>query len=567
MRMTVSRKLAAMSAVAVVLALAAGGAGYWGVSTIAARTNTIFENEGKRATYAALAQIEELQLRRQEKNLFMRIADAEEMKVAEKLMGQHILRLENHLGVLAPLVAGVEDRKRLEQMRSDLETYRAGMAGIVQRIHAGEITSPTVADKAILGFREAARRLDTFPEELARRANAEAQQIRTIMARETERTVWIIGIFVALAVVSGLGLTWWIGRGILRPLQETVELLRDIADGDGDLTKRLHVRSQDEVGELARWFNTFVEKLHDVFLGVRDAAAHLTSASQQLAAGSGQLSSGAQQQASSLEETAASLEEMTATVKRNADNARQANQMTVGTKAVAERGGQVVEQAVAAMGAITAASKQVAEISATIDEIAFQTNLLALNAAVEAARAGEQGRGFAVVASEVRALAQRSAAASKEIKALITSSVTRVEDGAKLVNQSGQSLAGIVADVKKVADLVAEISAASQEQATGIEQVNKAVTQMDTVTQQNAAQTEELSATAQTLAAQAEDLSAQVVKFTLATTACSQQAAIGPEVRGKVVPLTAKNRQKGSAARPVAAATGTDDSSSAFEEF
>jgi methyl-accepting chemotaxis protein len=258
---------------------------------------------------------------------------------------------------------------------------------------------------------------------------------------------------------------------------------------------------------------------------------------------------------------------MTSTVKQNAENAKQANQMATGAKDAAEQGGTVVQQAVASMAEITKASKQIAEIITTIDEIAFQTNLLALNAAVEAARAGEQGRGFAVVASEVRALAQRSASASKEIKALITNSVTKVEDGAKLVNQSGETLTGIVAGIKKVADLVAEISAASQEQSQGIEQVNKAVTQMDAVTQQNASQTEELSSTAQAMAAQAEELSAQVAKFKLAAQGGAQPAVPSLEAHGKVVPLKARAKGSKAAPKPAAAATGTDDVHGQFEEF
>jgi methyl-accepting chemotaxis protein len=277
-----------------------------------------------------------------------------------------------------------------------------------------------------------------------------------------------------------------------------------------------------------------------------------------------------------LEETAASLEQMTGTITQNADNAKQANQLATGTKTQAEAGGQVVTEAVAAMGAISASSRQIAAIITTIDEIAFQTNLLALNAAVEAARAGEQGRGFAVVASEVRALAQRSAAASKEIKALITDSVQKVETGGQLVTKAGDTLTGIIGNVKKVADLVAEITAASAEQATGISQVNKAVTQMDSVTQQNAAQTEELSGTAQSLAAQAEELQAQVGQFKLSTESREPRAetrASSHEPRGKVIPLKGKAPSTGSGQgkgkapglKAVPAATGTDGEG--FAEF
>jgi methyl-accepting chemotaxis protein len=242
--------------------------------------------------------------------------------------------------------------------------------------------------------------------------------------------------------------------------------------------------------------------------------------------------------------------------------------MAVSARDAAEQGGEVVQDAVAAMGGITEASRKIQEIITTIDEIAFQTNLLALNAAVEAARAGEQGRGFAVVASEVRALAQRSAAASKEIKTLITDAGQKVESGSELVIQTGDRLTAIVTQVKKVADLIAEISAASQEQSQGIEQVNKAVTKMDAVTQQNAAQTEELSSTAQSLAAQAEQLSAQVAQFKLTNTAVSRRpSAVSPGPGGKVISLTKKVKMKSAPPAVVQAATGTDGVLGAFEEF
>ena len=259
---------------------------------------------------------------------------------------------------------------------------------------------------------------------------------------------------------------------------------------------------------IARWFTKAISQVDEI-------AASVAAASQQLAAASEQLSSGAQQSASSLEETASSLEQMTATVRQNADNADQANQLANSSRETAERGGEVVANAVRAMDEINQASRKIADIITTIDEIAFQTNLLALNAAVEAARAGEQGRGFAVVAGEVRNLAQRSATAAKEIKGLIQDSVAKVETGSYLVNQSGETLDAIVNSVKRVTDIVGEIAAASREQSSGIEQINRAVAQMDTVTQSNASQTEEMSGTAVSLSSQAEELQNVVAQFNL----------------------------------------------------
>jgi methyl-accepting chemotaxis protein len=271
-------------------------------------------------------------------------------------------------------------------------------------------------------------------------------------------------------------------------------------------------------------------RISDVLTTVSGTIATVRDVSRGLAGRASELSAGAQAQASALEETAASLEEMTSTVKLNADHARQANQLAASARNAAEQGGTVVQGAVHAMGAITESSRQIARIITTIDEIAFQTNLLALNAAVEAARAGEQGRGFAVVASEVRALAQRSATASREIASLITDSVAKVESGADLVNRAGSTLAEIVAGVKEVAGLISEISAASGEQAQGIDQVNRAVASMDTVVQRNVAQTGDLSASAEHLAARAEELAAQVARFTLGEAAAPGRpgASSGP---------------------------------------
>ncbi|MBI4245685.1 MAG: HAMP domain-containing protein [Candidatus Rokubacteria bacterium] len=331
----------------------------------------------------------------------------------------------------------------------------------------------------------------------------------------TRRAVGIAVAAGAIALLAGILIYVYVARLFIRPLRAATERLQELASGDADLTLRLPVASSDETGQLAQGLNRFLDNLHHLVQEIRETSSQVGGASQQLSGASTQLSAAAQEQASSLEETAASLEEMTATVKQNADNARQASQLAVGSRSAAEQGGPVVASAVASMQAITTASTKIAEIITVIDEIAFQTNLLALNAAVEAARAGEQGRGFAVVAAEVRNLAQRSAGAAKEIKTLIRDSVQKVQDGSALVNQSGQPLQEIVTAVKRVSDIVAEIAAACQEQSQGIDQVNRAIAQIDGVVQQNATQTEDLSSTAQALSTHADRLQALVGRFTL----------------------------------------------------
>ena len=294
-------------------------------------------------------------------------------------------------------------------------------------------------------------------------------------------------------------------------LAEIGQLLSAVADGD--LAKRADAGLPGQFGQLAADANRTVIQLSGVVTGIREATVAINSASGEIAAGNGNLSARTEQQAAALEETASSMEELTSAVRLNADNARQASQLARDTTEIAVRGGEVVGQVVETMGGIAASSRRIADIIGVIDSIAFQTNILALNAAVEAARAGEQGRGFAVVAAEVRALAQNSAGAAREIKQLITDSVSQVEHGSSLVDRAGRTMGEIVDSVKRVTDIMAEISAASQEQSAGIEQVNQAITQMDEGTQQNAALVEEAAAAAENLRQQSTGLVASVAVF------------------------------------------------------
>jgi methyl-accepting chemotaxis protein len=308
----------------------------------------------------------------------------------------------------------------------------------------------------------------------------------------------------------------------------------------GKLDRRVHGEFEGAYARLKADANATVDKLGETVQQIQLTADLVSSGSQELSRGNENLSQRTEEQASSLEETASSMEEMTSTVKHNADNAAQANQLAAAARGLAQKGGDVVGRAVSAMGEINQSSRRIAEIIGVIDEIAFQTNLLALNAAVEAARAGEQGRGFAVVASEVRNLASRSAEAAKQIKTLIEDSVRKVDDGSKLVDESGRTLEEIVGAVKKVSDLVAEISAASREQAAGVEEVNKAVTQMDEMTQQNAALVEEAAAATEALTEQARSLSELVAFFELGAGARRAPTVATISPASKAAPVRAR---------------------------
>ncbi|ALU91696.1 methyl-accepting chemotaxis protein I, serine sensor receptor protein [Herbaspirillum rubrisubalbicans M1] len=321
---------------------------------------------------------------------------------------------------------------------------------------------------------------------------------------------WIIGLLATIVVIA-FGLAAAVARAVSRPLNEAVSVAERVAQGD--LTVQINTASKDETGMLMHSLRTMNDSLHKIVSEVRYGTDAISTASQEIASGNLDLSSRTEQQAGSLEETASAMEELTATVKQNADNARQANQLAASASDIASQGGEVVSQVVQTMEGITESSSRIADIITVIDGIAFQTNILALNAAVEAARAGEQGRGFAVVASEVRSLAQRSAAAAKEIKQLIDDSVEKVGAGSQLVERAGATMSDVVSSVRRVTGVVAEISAASSEQSTGIEEINRAVTQMDEVTQQNAALVEEAAAAAQSLQDQAARLSQVVSVF------------------------------------------------------
>ncbi|MBN7796363.1 methyl-accepting chemotaxis protein [Parahaliea mediterranea] len=316
--------------------------------------------------------------------------------------------------------------------------------------------------------------------------------------------------FVVVAFIAA-----WLARRTVRPIRDTAQAMEDIAKGEGDLTRRLAVHTRDEVGELAKQFNAFVERMQETLVQVRGSTRHVHRAAEEIAHGSGELASRTEQAAANLQETSTSMEEITVTVKNTSDSAQQANQLASDTVSVARNGEQAMAQVESTMGDISRSAGQIGEIIGLIDGIAFQTNILALNASVEAARAGEHGRGFAVVAQEVRTLASRSADAARDIRQLIDTSVRHTEEGSDMVRQAGDTMREIVGSVTRVTDVIGEISCGTREQSGGIGQINTAVAELDSVTQQNAEMVQQTSTAAAEMRVHADRLSQLINSFVL----------------------------------------------------
>jgi methyl-accepting chemotaxis protein len=494
-------------------------------------------------------------MRRAEANHVMSTT-ADEFREAESRIGKARDEAGAALKQYADTVTSDDEKKLLADLQATSRAYDAVQSKLLELSRGGEATMAatrtlyqTTSRESFAAMAKAIQQSLDFQGKGADRAYADSQA-----SYESTRTLVIVLVVAAAAI--GSVLAWFITRSITMPIRRAVEVAETVARGD--LRTRIEVTSKDETGQLLSALKRMNEALVGTVSVVRGNAENVATASSQIAQGNVDLSQRTEEQASNLQQTAASMEQLTATVKTNADTARQAAQLADSASAVAGQGGEVVGRVVTTMEDITSSSRKIADIIGTIDGIAFQTNILALNAAVEAARAGEQGRGFAVVAGEVRSLAQRSAEAAKEIKSLIGASVEKVEAGSALVGDAGRTMGEIVTQVKRVSDLISEISAASVEQTQGIGQIGDAVSQLDQVTQQNAALVEESSAAAESLKAQAAQLAQAVSFFTVderrQTAAAPAPAPAAPRVTP--APRAAAAARK---AKPAAAAETPED--------
>ena len=509
---TISFKLGLLVGLMSLLLLAIGSIGLYGMSKSGQALEVVYAE--RTVPITQLAEIQSLQLR-----TLLTISAAqldavdETTAAASKLVSGYALQINENWAKFSATPMNEQTKKAAADYWEIQKKYtQDGIEPALKGLQANDLftTSALMRDKARPLFETMRERSNALMQQMVdgTREDYEASRGRN----KVISSVSLASVVIGLAVAGLLGFN--LMRGITVPLGRAVSIANAVAAGN--LNQAIPTTGSDEISDLMRALGSMQDGLVNVVSTVRKGSEGVASACSEIAQGNHDLSSRTEHQASALEETAASMEELNSAVSKNADSAREANQLAMRASTIASEGGDVVGQVVNTMHGINDSSRKIADIISVIDGIAFQTNILALNAAVEAARAGEQGRGFAVVASEVRSLAGRSADAAKEIKTLINVSVERVEQGSALVDKAGATMTEVVASIRRVTDIMGEISAASSEQSSGVAQIGEAITQMDQVTQQNAALVEEMAAAASTLKAQAQELVESVSVFEIA---------------------------------------------------
>ncbi|XVJ68631.1 MAG: methyl-accepting chemotaxis protein [Rhizobacter sp.] len=511
-RFTLAQRLYATSTALVVALLLLSGGVWWLMKNVAADAADVGHHRAPQLQRIALIELNVTRASLQLRHAIL-ARNPEEMKTALADIGEKRQILDATFAEFGQSMADAADREAFKPLPALVKEFWAVGGENIKLIEAGqkEEAFAFLAEKTVAARNRLLEPVTAEKKRQTEQLKAELAAIET--SALNARTLVLSGVLlVGLGVV---GFAWYVLR-VMRALGAEPEELKQIADevAGGNLATPITLRPGDTDSILAA-LKTMRDSLATTVRAVRQSADSVATGSTQIAMGNADLSARTEQQAASLEETAASMEELGSTVSQNADNAAQANQLAAGASAVAVQGGEVVAEVVQTMKGINDSSKKIADIISVIDGIAFQTNILALNAAVEAARAGEQGRGFAVVAAEVRSLAQRSAGAAKEIKALISASVERVDAGTALVDRAGATMNEVVQSIRRLTDIVAEISSASREQSSGVSQVGEAVTLMDQATQQNAALVEESAAAAESLKQQAHGLVQTVAVFRL----------------------------------------------------
>ena len=491
---SIGKRLALGFGLIVLLLVAIGLSGYWGIEAITHETLKVLGGDAKVVILAARVKSTTLELRRFEKDTFLNVADAQVRNQYVTKWDNQRQKLHEVLGELEKFQLSQDDKTGVRAMQEDLAAYEGGFSKVLGQIQEGKLRTPQECNTAIFEYKGEVHRMEDQASQLTNRHAEVMEPLVTEIAKTTTTTM---SIFSIVAIFLSVVITLVISRGITKPIQDVVAIVETISNGD--LTKSMAADRGDEIGRLLAAMAKMTGKLNEMIGEVRMGAGSVSTAAAQVASSASSVSQGTSEQAAAVEQVTSSMEEMSASITQNAENSRKMEQMARKGAQDATQSGQAVLDAVTAM-------KAIAEKIVVIEEIAYQTNMLALNAAIEAARAGEHGRGFAVVAAEVRNLAERCRVAAQEIGGLAASNV-------QIAERSGGLLAELVPAIQKTADLVQEVAATSGEQSSGVNQINRAISQVGLVTQRNAAGAEELSSTAEELASQAEALQDMISFF------------------------------------------------------